>query len=196
MAALRGERLGGLDVDDELELGRLLHRQRLGTFENVIDIRGRPPIQVQRRAGRTTSGHPPPRGIATHKLLGMRCLAASAMIAARFAPMPALGGRISPPLGCRAENRRWFHRSRTIAHVRHDRFRAQRGGGVRQRPRYILKWSGRMEQRHPFDRWCNLFEQLPMAGHGRLDAGGFPVTLPPGRARPRTSSSRLDRVGA
>src|SRR5262249_47726423 len=39
------ERLGGLEVDDELELGRLLHRKigGLGTFQDLIYIgRGEP----------------------------------------------------------------------------------------------------------------------------------------------------------
>jgi hypothetical protein len=34
------ERLGGLEVDYEFELGRLLNRQiaRVGTFQNAIDV--------------------------------------------------------------------------------------------------------------------------------------------------------------
>jgi hypothetical protein len=40
------ERRGSLEVDDELELGRLLHRQigGIGTFENLVHIAGSTPI--------------------------------------------------------------------------------------------------------------------------------------------------------
>ena len=39
---VEAERLGGLEVDDQLELGRLLHRQvgRLLALEDAIDIAG------------------------------------------------------------------------------------------------------------------------------------------------------------
>src|SRR3954453_750824 len=43
------ERLRGLEIDDELELGRLLHRQVGGllTFENAVHIRNRLPVQTR-----------------------------------------------------------------------------------------------------------------------------------------------------
>ena len=42
------ERLGGLQIDDELEFGWLLDGQvgRLGTFENFVDIRSSAPEEV------------------------------------------------------------------------------------------------------------------------------------------------------
>src|SRR5262245_12730817 len=44
------EGLGGLEIDDELELGRRLHRKigRLGAFENAVDIRRAAPKEVGR----------------------------------------------------------------------------------------------------------------------------------------------------
>src|SRR5262245_24628400 len=43
------KRPGGLEVDDELELGRLLHRQigRLGTFQYFVHVAGSTTIQVR-----------------------------------------------------------------------------------------------------------------------------------------------------
>src|SRR5258708_14039007 len=45
----QAERLGGLEVDDQLELGRLLDGEisRLGPLENLVDIEGGPPIVVR-----------------------------------------------------------------------------------------------------------------------------------------------------
>ena len=45
---VEAERLGGLEVDDQLELGRRLHRQvgRLLALEDAIDIAGRAPVLV------------------------------------------------------------------------------------------------------------------------------------------------------
>ena len=42
------ERLGGLEIDDQLELRRLLDRQvaRLGTPQDPVDVRRRPTLQV------------------------------------------------------------------------------------------------------------------------------------------------------
>ena len=47
------ERLGGLEVDDQLVLGRCLHRQVGGflTFEDAIDVAGRASVLVGRRSG-------------------------------------------------------------------------------------------------------------------------------------------------
>ena len=44
------ERLGGLEIDDQLVLGRRLHRQvgRLLALENAIDIASRAPVQVDK----------------------------------------------------------------------------------------------------------------------------------------------------
>ena len=44
------KRLGSLEVDNQLEFGRLLDRKigRLLTLENAIDIAGRPPIRIGR----------------------------------------------------------------------------------------------------------------------------------------------------
>src|ERR1700751_5234889 len=43
------KRPGGLEVDDELELGRLLHRQigRLGTFQYFVHVAGSTTIQIR-----------------------------------------------------------------------------------------------------------------------------------------------------
>jgi hypothetical protein len=43
------ERLGGLELDDELVLGRLLHRQvaPLGAVCDAIDIAGRPRVDIE-----------------------------------------------------------------------------------------------------------------------------------------------------
>ena len=45
---VEAERLGGLEVDDQLVLGRRLHRQvgRLFAFQNAIDVAGRAPVLV------------------------------------------------------------------------------------------------------------------------------------------------------
>ena len=45
---VEAERLGGLEVDDQFELGRLLHRQvpRLGALENLVNVASRTSIQV------------------------------------------------------------------------------------------------------------------------------------------------------
>src|SRR5438046_1156203 len=42
------ERAGGLQVDDEVELGRLLHRQigRLGSLQDLVDVGGGPVVHV------------------------------------------------------------------------------------------------------------------------------------------------------
>ena len=47
---VEAERLGGLEVDDQLVLGRGLHRKvgRLFAFEDAIDVAGRAPILVDR----------------------------------------------------------------------------------------------------------------------------------------------------
>ena len=44
----KSERFGGLQVNDQLELGRLLHWKigRLGAFEYLIDVAGGTPVQV------------------------------------------------------------------------------------------------------------------------------------------------------
>ena len=46
------ERLGSLEVEDQLELGRLLHGQvaGLGALENLIHIERGAPLHVQRLA--------------------------------------------------------------------------------------------------------------------------------------------------
>ena len=46
---VEAERLGGLEVDDQLELGRVLHRQvaRLLALEDAVDIAGGAPENVQ-----------------------------------------------------------------------------------------------------------------------------------------------------
>src|SRR5260370_36276407 len=43
------KRLGGLEIDDQLEFGRLLHRQvgRLGALQDMVEIGGRAPGQVR-----------------------------------------------------------------------------------------------------------------------------------------------------
>ena len=43
---VEAERLGGLEVDDELKLGRLLDRQigRLGALQDMVDVVSRPRI--------------------------------------------------------------------------------------------------------------------------------------------------------
>ena len=45
----QAERLGGLEIDDQLELGRLLDRQvgRLRPSQNLVDIVGGAPEQVR-----------------------------------------------------------------------------------------------------------------------------------------------------
>src|SRR5262245_31289894 len=45
---LQADLLGRLEIDDELELRRLLDRNiaRLGTFQNLVHIRGGAPVQV------------------------------------------------------------------------------------------------------------------------------------------------------
>ena len=45
---VEAERLGGLEVDDQLVLGRRLHRQvgRLLTLKNAIDITSRAPVLI------------------------------------------------------------------------------------------------------------------------------------------------------
>src|SRR3970040_2366706 len=45
--------LGGLEVDDELELGRLLDREigRLGALEDLVDVDRRPAPHVRQRDG-------------------------------------------------------------------------------------------------------------------------------------------------
>ena len=55
------ERLGGLEIDDKLVPGRLLHRQvgRLGALENAIDVERRTTVHVVLVARSTTSGLPP-----------------------------------------------------------------------------------------------------------------------------------------
>jgi len=47
---VEAERLGGLEIDHQLVLGRRLHRQvgRLLAFENAVDIAGRAPVRVDR----------------------------------------------------------------------------------------------------------------------------------------------------
>src|SRR5207247_9675913 len=56
----QAERLGGLEVDDELELAGLLHWQirRLGTFQYFVHITGSTPIQVRivRSVGHLATG--------------------------------------------------------------------------------------------------------------------------------------------
>ena len=47
---VEAERLGGLEVDDQLELGRRLHRQvgRLLALEDAVDVAGRAPVLVDK----------------------------------------------------------------------------------------------------------------------------------------------------
>ena len=47
---VEAERLGGLEVDHQLVLGRRLHRQvgRLLALEDAIDVAGRAPVLVDR----------------------------------------------------------------------------------------------------------------------------------------------------
>ena len=44
----KSERFGGLQVDDQLEFGGLLHWKigRLSTFQHLVDVAGRAPIRV------------------------------------------------------------------------------------------------------------------------------------------------------
>ena len=54
---VEAERLGGLEVDDQLVLGRRLHRQvgRLLALEDAVDVAGRLPVLVD-KSGRRRSG--------------------------------------------------------------------------------------------------------------------------------------------
>jgi hypothetical protein len=56
----QAERLGGLEVDDELEFGRVLDGQlgRLGAFQDLVDVGGGSPELLQhiRRVGHETAG--------------------------------------------------------------------------------------------------------------------------------------------
>ena len=62
------ERLGGLEVDDQLVLGRRLHRQigRLLSFENAIDISSRAPVLVDDI--RPVGGKTPARRVVSERL--------------------------------------------------------------------------------------------------------------------------------
>ena len=55
---VEAERLGGLEVDDQLVLGRRLHRQVGGllALEDAIDIAGRAPVLVEQDRARRRSG--------------------------------------------------------------------------------------------------------------------------------------------
>ena len=59
---VEAERLGGLEVDDQLELGRRLHRQvgRLLALEDAIDVAGRLP-ELLDRIGSVAEIRPPSR---------------------------------------------------------------------------------------------------------------------------------------
>ena len=50
------ERLGGLEIDHQLEFGRLLDGQvgRFGAFEDLVDVDGGAPIQVDRGLRRSS----------------------------------------------------------------------------------------------------------------------------------------------
>ena len=58
----QAERLGGLEVDHQLELRRLLDGQvaGLGALEDLVDVGGGPPVQVESSA-RKPSSRPPSR---------------------------------------------------------------------------------------------------------------------------------------
>jgi hypothetical protein len=71
----QAERLGGLEVDDQLERGRLLDRQVSGlrTFQDLVDIDGGSvprPLDTRAVGKKTPRRRPFPPGICSRRRLG------------------------------------------------------------------------------------------------------------------------------
>src|SRR6516165_5524273 len=98
------ERLCGLEVDHQLELGRRLHRKlgRIGALEDAVNVCCRPPVYVAHLGpiGQKTAA----RRIETIGIdRGRRWRAASAMMRSRPFTVLTSGSTIRPPFAMRAK---------------------------------------------------------------------------------------------
>ena len=83
---VKAERLRGRQIDDEIELGRLLDRNigRLRPAQNLVDIIGGAPEQVQDSLVRRTSDLPLRRTPADTCIVGSRAASAKVLMRTRW----------------------------------------------------------------------------------------------------------------
>src|SRR5215831_1677843 len=91
------QRLRRFEIDDQIECGRLFHRQvgRLRSFQYLVNVDGGTPVHSP-IIGSVASKPPSSTYSRYPYTVGMRALAASAMIADRWLPVSASGKTMSP----------------------------------------------------------------------------------------------------